>query len=108
MYFLKDHAVRYEQVSKEKLNKLSSDGIHQGVCANVDDYQFKTLDEVINKEKQQRFIVLDELTDPHNLGAIIRSAEATKIDGIILSKKTKFKLHLSLLRHQVAVLSMFI
>ena len=41
----------------------------------------------MDTSKKQRFIILDGIEDPHNLGAILRTAEAVQLDGIIMSKK---------------------
>lgn len=64
-------------------------GNHQGVVFEVEDYRMLTLDEIIRKypsDTKPVFLMLDGITDPHNLGAIIRSAEAGGIKAIILPK----------------------
>lgn len=67
---------------------------NQGVGAKVDDYKYKTLDQVVNKEKENKvFIMLDGLEDPHNLGAILRSCDAFGIDAIIVPKNRSVKLN---------------
>lgn len=93
MKFLKDHNVSFTSTDKGELNNLTNGGIHQGVVANVQEYQYYSLDEVIKKGTQQRFLILDEIYDPHNLGAILRTAEATKLDGIIMSRKHQVPLN---------------
>lgn len=85
--FLEDNNVEYEFKNKGELNNLTNNGIHQGFVAKIAQYQYLTLQNVIKKGTRQRFLILDEIEDPHNLGAIIRTAEATKLDGIIVSKK---------------------
>jgi len=90
--FLQQHQIKIQYLSKGKLNDLTNQALHQGVVANVKDYEFKTLESVLDLNKNQRFLILDELQDPHNLGAILRSAEATNIDGVIISNKNQVQL----------------
>lgn len=91
--FLEEKGVRYELVPKEKLNQLTDLQNHQGLVANVKDYETYTLEEVVDQNVKQRFLILDGLEDPHNLGAILRTAEATKLSGIIMSKKGQVQLN---------------
>lgn len=91
--FLKEKDIRFETVSKEKLNQLSNNQNHQGIVANVKDYETYDLEQVINEKEKQRFIILDGLEDPHNLGAILRTAEATQLTAIIMSKKGQVQLN---------------
>lgn len=85
--FLDDKNVKYQFTSKNELNQLSKNQLHQGMVADVEDYQTYELKDVLDKDKKQYFIILDGIEDPHNLGAMIRTAEAVQIDGIIMSKK---------------------
>lgn len=87
LQFLKDKEVSFVQTSKVELNKLSQNQLHQGVVADVAEYQTYELMDVVNKDQIQHFIILDGIEDPHNLGAVMRSAEAVQLDGIIMSKK---------------------
>ena len=57
------------------------------MVAEAKDYTYLSLDAVLDKTKQQRFLMLDEVQDPHNLGAVLRSVEATGYDGVIMSNK---------------------
>jgi len=64
-------------------------GNHQGIVFEVPDYKLLTLEEVVHKypvSEKPVFLMLDGMTDPHNLGAIIRSAEAGGIKAIIIPK----------------------
>ncbi len=93
LVFLQDKKQTYEKAAKGKLNELSENGLHQGVVADVKPYEtFELLDQ-INQSKHQRFIILDGIEDPHNLGAIMRTAEAANIDGIIMSKRGQVQLN---------------
>lgn len=91
--FLKDKNISYVLTNKGELNTLTNNQNHQGVVADVKAYDYKTLEEVFNPQVMQRFLILDEIHDPHNLGAILRTAEATSFDGIILSKKHQVPLN---------------
>ena len=81
--------VNIEIVDKSKLDGL---GLHQGIALDVADYKIYSLEEVLTKEKQS-FLILDGIVDPHNLGAIMRSADATELDGIIIPKNRSVSLN---------------
>lgn len=70
--------------SKRELDQLAK-GNHQGIIVSVPEFQYQTLNSMIAKE-DAFVLILDHLEDPHNLGAIIRTAEAAGVDGIILPK----------------------
>ena len=72
---------------KDKSYLDSINKANQGVLAEVFKYEYKTVDEILDTDEEYPFIVmLDGLEDPHNLGAIIRTAEITKASGIIIPK----------------------
>lgn len=85
----KNLVVQY--VDKNKLDEISTSHAHQGVIAQVSEYKYYELDELIAsaKEKSEHpfFIILDEITDPHNLGTIIRTADAVGAHGVIIPKR---------------------
>lgn len=87
LQFLDDKNVKYQKSNKNELNKLSTQQLHQGVVAEVEDYQTYELYDVLDPSKVQQFVILDGIEDPHNLGAVMRTAEAVQLDGIIMSKK---------------------
>lgn len=91
--FLEDNLIEYQQLPKDKLNELTNNALHQGVVAEIADYQYFELEDVYKKSKPNRFIILDEITDPHNLGAILRTAEAAGIDAIVVSKRQQAPLN---------------
>ena len=78
-------------VKKERLDQLSETGKHQGVIAQTSDYKFATVDDIMNaaREKNQPpfVIILDHIEDPHNLGAIIRTANLAGAHGVIIPKR---------------------
>ena len=79
-----------QRVPKSKLDQLA-DGNHQGVIAYVAAYQYVELDDLFNRATERNedpfFIILDELEDPHNLGSILRTADATGVHGVIIPKR---------------------
>lgn len=91
---IKNSKAEIEFMPRNKMNSTFK-GNHQGVVAIVDDYKYKTLEEVVNKCSQKNAVltILDGLEDPHNLGAILRTADATQIDGIIIPKNRSVSLN---------------
>ena len=79
--------INYKIVNKQVINQLVS-GLHQGVVCEVEDYKLYSLEELIKETSYYppTLIMLDGIEDPHNLGAIMRIADATKVQGIILPK----------------------
>lgn len=94
-YILKiahDNKIPVTMVSKDKMNKILGESVnHQGVIASVSPIQYADLDEIIEKSKTSKrlplFVVLDNIEDPQNLGAIVRTAEVFGADGIIIPKR---------------------
>lgn len=87
----KDKNIVVQYVNKNKLDEISTSHAHQGVIAVVGDYKYYELEELIEKAKSTNedmfFIILDEITDPHNLGTIIRTADAVGAHGVIIPKR---------------------
>ncbi len=81
---IEKNKLKIEYKEKYELDKLAKNN-HQGIIMIVEDFQYNELDELI-KDGCCRLVILDHLEDPHNLGAIIRTVEASGIDGIILPK----------------------
>ena len=78
-------------VSKERLDQLSETHAHQGVIAQVAAYDYSTVDEIIARAEEKGeapfLIILDNVEDPHNLGAIIRTANLAGAHGVIIPKR---------------------
>lgn len=87
----KEKNIVIQYVDRNKLDEISTSHSHQGVIANVSDYRYYELDELIKSVEEKGedpfFIILDEITDPHNLGSIIRTADAVGAHGIIIPKR---------------------
>ncbi|ABM72238.1 RNA methyltransferase TrmH, group 3 [Prochlorococcus marinus str. MIT 9515] len=88
---LKSKGVLVEEVSWSRLSQLTSGAVHQGVALQLATSQTLSLDKLIgitkSKSNNPIFVALDGITDPHNLGAIIRSAEAFDCKGIIIPQR---------------------
>lgn len=86
----KENKVMIQVVPKKKLDQMV-EGNHQGVIAQVAAYQYAELDDIFRlaeKKQEDPFILLlDELEDPHNLGSILRTADASGVHGIIIPKR---------------------
>ncbi len=78
-------------VSKERLDQLSETKKHQGVIAYAAAYSYETVDEILQKVEEKGeppfLILLDGIEDPHNLGAIIRTANLAGAHGVIIPKR---------------------
>ena len=78
-------------VDKERLDRLSNTGHHQGVVAQAAAYEYAEVDDILKlaKEKGEApfVFILDEIEDPHNLGAIIRTANLAGAHGVIIPKR---------------------
>jgi len=87
---LRKNGINLAYVPIEKLNRLCKNN-HQGVVASISPISFYTIEnlveEVLSKKKTPLFLLLDQLSDVRNFGAIIRTAECTGVDGIIIQKK---------------------
>lgn len=100
-YIVKDSAyakifdankIVYKLVKKHDLDLMSNYQNHQGVVAEIKAYKLYTVDEML-KEKNGLIIVLDGLKDPHNLGAILRTADSVGADGVIYKRHNSVKLN---------------
>jgi len=87
---LKKQKISTSIVPNEKLDRLSKFNNHQGAVAKTSPIEFKELDIVIDEvlayKKTPLFLLLDQLSDVRNFGAIIRTAECTGVDAIIIQK----------------------
>ena len=88
---IKKHNISTSYVPVEKLNRLSKNSNHQGVIAQVSPIEFVDLDALITtcleSTTSPLFLLLDKISDVRNFGAIIRTAECTGVNGIIIQKQ---------------------
>lgn len=87
----KKHGSLINFVTKERLSQLSETGKHQGVIAHAAAYEYSTIDDMLKLAEERGeapfLILLDNIEDPHNLGAIIRTANLAGAHGVIIPKR---------------------
>lgn len=87
----KEKRIIIKNVDRKKLDFMAAGGNHQGVVANVPVHEYSTIDEILeyaqSKNEAPFLIICDEIEDSHNLGAIIRTAEACGAHGVIIPKR---------------------
>ena len=80
-----------KEVDRKKLDMLCNSSSHQGVAAYAASHEYASMDDIFalaEERGEKPFIVIcDELEDPHNLGAVLRTAEATGVHGVIIPKR---------------------
>jgi 23S rRNA (guanosine2251-2'-O)-methyltransferase len=90
IHLAKESRVLVQFVPKQKIDQMTKE-VHQGVVAQVAAYEYADLDDLFqNAQKKNEtpfFLILDELEDPHNLGSILRTADAAGVHGIIIPKR---------------------
>lgn len=91
VYIAKKNNIIVQEVNVNKLNSISESNNHQGIIAFYPAQQYYELEDIIdcakNNTRTPFLIMLDEINDPRNFGAIIRTAEACCVDGIIIPKR---------------------
>lgn len=87
----RENKIVIQEVERSRLDQLSVSGAHQGVIAFVTPYTYVTIDHILKRAADRGedpfVIVLDGLTDPHNLGSILRTAECCGAHGVIIPKR---------------------
>lgn len=83
----REQSVPIKWVPKQKLDQMSNKGVHQGLILAITPYEYLSLSELMAQSKENPFyLILDNLEDPHNFGSILRTADASGVDGIIIPK----------------------
>jgi 23S rRNA (guanosine2251-2'-O)-methyltransferase len=84
----REAGVPIQNGSHERLARLSEGATHQGVVAKVADFQYASLLDLVSRAREAGrvplLVLLDGIADPHNLGAIVRSAHALGADGVVI------------------------
>ena len=87
----KDAGAVVVRIDRRRLNEMSLTGAHQGIIASVAVHGYATIDEILAaaeaKGEAPLIVLCDELSDPHNLGAILRTAECAGAHGVIIPKR---------------------
>ncbi|QJC29474.1 23S rRNA (guanosine(2251)-2'-O)-methyltransferase RlmB [Enterobacteriaceae endosymbiont of Plateumaris pusilla] len=94
---IKKYSIPYYKTTRQWLNKKSKNNVHQGILGIIflkkSKYHKNDIIKIIKKFKNPFILILDRITDPHNLGACIRTAVAAKVNIIILPKHHSSKLN---------------
>jgi len=87
----RERRVPVQEVERNYLDKLVQDTNHQGVAALIPAREYVEVDDILKRAREAGedpfILVLDEIEDPHNLGAILRTADATGVHGVIIPKR---------------------
>lgn len=94
--YLKKNNIKIKYLEKYEMDKIIS-GNHQGIILEIEDYKYSTIEEMLTEENPL-IVILDHLEDPHNLGAIIRTCEAAKVDGIIIPKDRSVEVNATVIK----------
>lgn len=88
---VKERGITVQFVPKQKLDQLAQSSQHQGIVASIAAYEYAELDDLFALSKKKGeiplFLLLDGVEDPHNLGSILRTADAVGAHGVIISKR---------------------
>lgn len=88
---LEDQKIPYQWVPRSKLDQLAEGGNHQGVVAQVAAYQYSTVERILKRAQKKGekpfLLLLDGIEDPHNLGSILRTADAAGVHGVVIPKR---------------------
>ncbi|MBA4549356.1 23S rRNA (guanosine(2251)-2'-O)-methyltransferase RlmB [Thermoactinomyces intermedius] len=87
----KKQNVPFQWVPRTRLDQLAEGNNHQGVVAQVAAFEYASLEDLFERAEQKQeapfFLLLDSIEDPHNLGSILRSADASGVHGVIIPKR---------------------
>lgn len=87
----RENKIIIQHVDKSKLDSMSATNAHQGVIAIVSSYRYSSIEDILDRAYSRNedpfIIILDEITDPHNLGSIMRTAECAGAHGVIIPKR---------------------
>lgn len=101
--------IKFEFVPKIVLDKKSKTGHHQGYIAETVDFNYSSVEDILNKAKSKHekpfVVILDGIEDPHNFGAIIRSCECAGVHGIIIPKNRAVQVNETVIRTSTGAIS---
>lgn len=93
---LSKKGIQAKYVDLETLNKMTHNGNHQGILVETYPHEYSSVEEILKsaeKKVQPLILILDEIEDPHNFGAILRSADAFGVDGVIIKSTNQVPLN---------------
>lgn len=97
-----------KRILNRELDNLSHNGVHQGVAATIKPLEYRDLKSVLNKcreEKNPIIVILDGIEDPHNFGAIVRSAEIFGVSAVIIPKHHQVPLNATVMKTSAGALA---
>lgn len=87
----KKKRIPFQRVPRTKLDQMANGKNHQGVMAQVSSYRYASVEEILQKAEEKKempfVLLLDGIEDPHNLGSILRTADAAGVHGVIIPKR---------------------
>lgn len=87
----RDAGIPVIETERQKLDQMAEGGNHQGVVAYAAAHSYASLDDIFENAREKNhppfIVILDKITDPHNLGSIIRTANCAGVHGIIIPKR---------------------
>ena len=93
----KERQIVFESVSRDRLDKIAENQRHQGVVAYSAPVEYSTIEEILQAAEDRNeppfILLLDELEDPHNFGAILRTADAVGVHGVLIPKRRSVSLN---------------
>ncbi|MCH5585913.1 23S rRNA (guanosine(2251)-2'-O)-methyltransferase RlmB [Shimazuella sp. AN120528] len=88
---LEAQKIPYHWVPRSKVDQVAENQSHQGIAAQVSSYQYASLEQILSTAKKKGetpfLLLLDGIVDPHNLGTVLRTADATGVHGVIIPKR---------------------
>ncbi|MBO8158019.1 23S rRNA (guanosine(2251)-2'-O)-methyltransferase RlmB [Thermosyntropha sp.] len=85
-----------QYVEKQKLDKMSPSKNHQGIIAQIEDYPYNSVEEILEyaviKGEEPFLVLLDGIEDPQNMGAIVRTAECAGVHGVVIPRHNSVKI----------------
>ncbi len=100
---IKKRNIPVEYYEKTKMDAIAKNN-HQGVILETGDYNYCSIDDIIGNKESCKIVILDHLEDPHNLGAIVRTVEASGVDGIILPLNRSVSVNETVMKTSVGTL----
>lgn len=98
----RERNVVLKEISKERLKEIVGDTPSQGVVASISGFHYTEVDEILTiateRHEHPFLLVLDEIEDPHNLGALIRTAECAGVHGVIIPKHSAASVNATVIR----------
>jgi len=93
---LETNQIKYEIISLQEMNNLLKTTKHQNIAAQVENYQYYALDQILTKHDKNRFLrflILDRISDPHNFGAMLRIAAGNDFDAVIVLNRNQAQIN---------------